>query len=113
MIIQVDKYVAFKNEEKYLDKILALIESLIDFQKDKKLKFISFSSSFFKSMTKLINEKNLDNQQLSLKKILSSEKFLEISSKYDKILNNSIVEKDFEFVKNGKYYKNLDEYDIN
>ena len=108
LIIQVDKYIVFKDEEKYLDKILFTIESLINFQKEKKVQFISFSPNFFEFMTKLINEKNIE-QIFSLKKILKSVKQFETSSKYkkidtdkivDKILNHSIVQKNFEFLKN-------------
>ena len=107
LIIQVDKYIAFKDEEKYLDKILFTIESLINFQKEKKVQFITFSPNFFEFMTKLINEKNIE-QLFSLKKILKSVKQFETSSKYrkidtdkivDKILNHSINQKNLNFLK--------------
>ena len=93
------------------------------------MQFISFSPSFFELMTKLINEKNID-QLFSLKNTLKSVKQFETSSKYrkidadkilDKILNHSIIQKNFEFFKNksvnlinylNKNDKYLDKYAI-
>ena len=129
LIIQLDKYIVFKEEEKDLNKILFLINSLIGFQKENKTQFISFSPNLFEFMTKLINEKNID-QLFSLKETLKSVKQFETSSKYskididkivDKILNHSIISKNFEFFKNKcedlidylhKNDKYLDQYAI-
>jgi len=107
LIIQVDDYVSFKDEEEDLDKILVQIESLVEFQKEKKVQFISFSSNFFQVMSRIINEKNID-QLLRLKQTLKSVKHFESSSKYNKIdvdkivnkiVNNSLFQKNFEFLK--------------
>jgi len=107
LIIQVDDYVNFKEEEEDLDEILVQIEYLVEFQKEKKVQFISFSSNFFQEMSKIINEKNID-QLLHLKQTLKSVKHFESSSKYNKIdvdkivnkiVNNSLFQKNFEFLK--------------
>ena len=129
LIIQIDKYIVFKDEEKLLGKILFLIESFVDFQKNAKTKFISFSPNFFQSLARLINDKNIE-LLFSIEKIRKSVKQYDISTKFikididkilDTIINHSIINKNFEFFKNecedlrNYLYKNdkyLDEYAI-
>ena len=129
LIINVDKFIIIKDEDKDLSKILIIINSLIDFQKEKKVQFITFSPNLFESMTKLINDKNIEHL-FSLKQTLKSVKQFETSSKYnkididkilDKILNHSFISKNFDLFKNkcenliDYLYKNdkyLDEYAI-
>ena len=107
LIINVGNYIKFKEEEQNLDKILVLIESLIEYQKEKKIQFIYFPSHFFQDMTELINEKNIE-QLFILKKIVKSIKTFDTSLKYCKIdidniiediINKSIVNKNFNFLK--------------
>ena len=131
LIIQVDNYVIFKDEENKLDKILIFIESITEFQKEKNTSFISFSPNFFLTMTKLINEKNIEQLFIikNIQNILKSKTFensfnsskIDIDKILDHILNKSIMNKDFSFFnskceplinylyKNDKY---LDEYAI-
>ena len=116
LIFQIDSYVVLKDEEKNLDKILLLIESLVEFQMEKKVHFISFSFPFFQTIAELINEKDIE-QLFSLQKILNNLKSFENSVKYnkieidkkiDKIINKSIKNKNFGFFKNK--YKILMNY---
>ena len=129
LIIQVDKYIVLKEEEEKLDKELNFIESLIEFQKRKKIQFISFSCNFLDLMSKLINEKNIE-LIFSFKKALKSVKSFETSLKYskididkilDKIISISIKNKSFSLFKSKcedlvnylyKHDKYLDDYAI-
>ena len=112
MIINVENYIKFKEEEQNLDKIFVLIESLIEYQKEKKIQFISFSPQFFQDMSELINEDNIE-QLFYLKKIVKSVKTLETSLKYnkidvdniiEKIINKSIINKNFSFLNSNSEY---------
>ena len=73
MIIDLDNYVKFKEKEDKLEQIFTFIQSLIEFQKDKKIQFIYFSPHFFQAITELINERNF-GLLFSLKEIVKSVK---------------------------------------
>jgi len=91
LIIDLDNYVKFKEKEDKLEQIFTFIQSLIEFQKDKKIQFIYFSPHFFQAITELINERNF-GLLFSLKEIVKSVKSFDTSLKYNKIDIDKILE---------------------
>jgi len=116
--IQADNYIG-PNIEDDLKKILQLIEEILKYEIQKKVKFINFSPKYFENFVKLSYEINLDNLIFLksivdnfIKKMDKSFKIKDLDDKIhetgiklinDNIMNNFQI---LDFIQNDIYYSN-------
>ena len=118
LYIQMDNYIG-PNKEDDLNKILKIIQEILNYELKKNVKFINFSPKYFENFIKFSYEKNLDNLIFLkniinnfLKKIDTSFKINDLDEKFhrtgiklinDNAMNNFQI---LDFIENDIYYSN-------